>query len=194
MILSSSHTGRTQQRSLTTYRTFCARNFALRPAPKAESYPSRNRSNLWGTPYPCMGLRLRRRTTRHIKRSLKHVSHMYAEGNCDLDDALHTTNSYWGLTKSCNGYGLRRWIENNIAFERKDEGKEMPEMSERPEEKLALAAAPQKTENNSEEASLASEQDSPPKHRRCNMEDGAIGPDRVFTHCQARGWHGGCVF
>ena len=106
------------------------------------------------------GLRLRRRTTRHIKRSLKHVSHMYAEGNCDLDDALHTTNSYWGLTKSCNGYGLRRWIENNIAFERKDEGKEMPEMSERPEEKLALAAAPQKTENNSEEASLASEQDS----------------------------------
>ena len=33
-------------------------------------------------------------------------------------------------------------------------------MSERPEEKLALAAAPQKTENNSEEASLASEQDS----------------------------------
>lgn len=45
-----------------------------------------------------------------------HLSERYAEGEISIDEALQTVNSYHGLTKHCNGYNFRRWIEENIVF------------------------------------------------------------------------------
>lgn len=78
------------------------------------------------------GLRLRRKTTKHIKHSLKHKARQYAKGDCTLEEAIHTTTSYWGMTANCNGYGLRLWIENNIGFQRR-EAAELPEAMIDPE-------------------------------------------------------------
>ena len=68
------------------------------------------------TPY---GLRLRKKTTQHIKDSLRHVAKLYADGIIDLDHALQTVNSYFGMTKHCNGANLCRWIEENYVLCRK---------------------------------------------------------------------------
>lgn len=64
------------------------------------------------------GLRLRKKTTKHIKHALRYVEELYALGAIDLDSALQTVNSYMGMTEHCNGYSLRRWIEENIVFVR----------------------------------------------------------------------------
>jgi len=67
------------------------------------------------------GLRLRKKTTRHIKHALKHEAELYALGVIDLDSALETVNSYMGMTKHCNGYNLCRWITDNIVFARAEQ-------------------------------------------------------------------------
>lgn len=72
------------------------------------------------------GLRLRKKTIAHIKSCLRHIAERYALGQIDFDDALQTVRSYHGMTENCNGYNLRRWIEENIVFQRK----EKPDMSE----------------------------------------------------------------
>jgi retron-type reverse transcriptase len=69
------------------------------------------------TPY---GMRLRKKTVRHAKRSMKHVAEMYAIGTIDLDTALATIRCYIGLTRHKNGHSLCRWIEDNIVLRRND--------------------------------------------------------------------------
>ena len=69
------------------------------------------------TPY---GLRLRKKTVRHIKSSLQHVAGLYADGLIDLNAALQVVRCYQGMTKHVNGYNLRVWIEQNIALRRKE--------------------------------------------------------------------------
>lgn len=64
------------------------------------------------------GLRLRKKTTKHVKRVLKHIAELYAAGEIELDYALQVVNSYMGMTTYCNGYNLRRWIEDNVVFVR----------------------------------------------------------------------------
>lgn len=64
------------------------------------------------------GLRLRKKTVKHIKHSLKHIAELYALDLIDLNGALQTAVSYHGMTQHCNGYNLRRWIEENITFVR----------------------------------------------------------------------------
>lgn len=66
------------------------------------------------------GLRLRKKTTQHIKRSLKRVELLYAYGIITLDRALQAINSYKGMCKHCNGYNLLVWIEQNIVLQRKE--------------------------------------------------------------------------
>lgn len=65
------------------------------------------------------GIRIRKSTEKHVKRSLKHVAEMYELGAIDLQSALDTVSSYHGLTRHKNGYNLRRWIEENVILQRK---------------------------------------------------------------------------
>ena len=66
------------------------------------------------------GLRMRKKTTRHIKRSLLKVAEMYADGEIDFDKALASIICYVGMTKHCHGHNLLRWIEDNITLQRRE--------------------------------------------------------------------------
>lgn len=77
------------------------------------------------------GLRMRKKTTDHIKRSLNKVSDMYADGEISFDRAYASIVCYHGMTKHCNGHNMRRWIEDNITLQRR-EGATWPGRSSEP--------------------------------------------------------------
>lgn len=66
------------------------------------------------------GLRMRKKTTRHIKRSLKKVEEKFANGEISIEKAMDSIVCYMGMTKHCDGYNLRRWIADNIILQRKE--------------------------------------------------------------------------
>lgn len=72
------------------------------------------------------GLRLRKKTVRHIKSSLKHVARLYADGLISFDSAKETIISYFGMTKHVNGRYIRKWIQNNIILQRQRKTKGVP--------------------------------------------------------------------
>lgn len=62
------------------------------------------------------GLRLRKKTTKHIKRALNHQAGMIAKGTISPEKAAQTVSSYLGACKHINGGQLRSWIEGNTAL------------------------------------------------------------------------------
>lgn len=59
---------------------------------------------------------LRKSTTKHMKRALKNLAERYRQGEVDFDYCMQVCVSYNGLLTHCNGDGLKKWIEDNIAF------------------------------------------------------------------------------
>lgn len=92
----------------------------LKLSPKSKIVPVLQPVEFVGYGVSPHGLRLREKTTKHIKHALKHETELYALGVIDLDSALQTVRSYMGMTEHCNGYNLRRWIEENIVFSRSE--------------------------------------------------------------------------
>ena len=101
---------------LETITAFLRAELRLTISPKSNIVPATQPVEFVGYLITPHGTRLRKKTTRHIKRALMHLSERYAEGEISIDEALQAVNSYHGLTKHCNGYNLRRWIEENIVF------------------------------------------------------------------------------
>jgi retron-type reverse transcriptase len=66
------------------------------------------------------GIRLRKKTTRHIKRSLRHIMAAYAAGAMTYDRAMESAVCYYGMGKRCQGHNLQRWIVENFVLERED--------------------------------------------------------------------------
>lgn len=64
------------------------------------------------------GIRLRKKTTRHIKRSLKHIMNAYACGAIGYDRAMKSVVCYTGMCRKCSGYNMLRWIEDNFILQR----------------------------------------------------------------------------
>lgn len=67
------------------------------------------------------GIRMRKKTTKHMKRSLKHVMKAYANGEIEYDKAMETVTCYLGMCKKCNGHNMRRWIFENFVLQRSEE-------------------------------------------------------------------------
>lgn len=67
------------------------------------------------------GLRLRKKTTQHIKRALKRTQKLYSRGEIDQDKAFATIHSYLGMCKHINGYNVQRWIAENVVLRREAE-------------------------------------------------------------------------
>lgn len=88
---------------------------------KTAIYPVRKGCEFVGCRVSPHGIRIRKSTERHVKRSLKYIAEMYALGAITLASALDTISSYHGLTKHKSGYNLRRWIEENIVLQRKED-------------------------------------------------------------------------
>lgn len=55
-------------------------------------------------------MKLKKSTALRMKRNLKRVQRLYAEGEIDLDRAQKTVSSYMGLLSHCDSYQLRRAI------------------------------------------------------------------------------------
>ena len=55
-------------------------------------------------------IRLKKSTALRMKRNLKRIQNLYAEGKIDLERAQRTINSYMGLMSHCDSYQLRKAI------------------------------------------------------------------------------------
>ena len=55
-------------------------------------------------------IRLKKATALRMKRNLKRIQSLYAEGKIDLDRAQRTVTSYMGLMSHCDSYQLRKAI------------------------------------------------------------------------------------
>lgn len=55
-------------------------------------------------------VKLKKKTALRMKRNLKRIQRLYAEGKIDLDRAQKTVTSYMGLLSHCDSYQLRRAI------------------------------------------------------------------------------------
>ncbi len=62
--------------------------------------------------------KIKRKTLRKMKARIRYIEKEYAAGLIDLEAVESTMQSYYGLMKHCNSYGLRRWIERNVVFQR----------------------------------------------------------------------------
>lgn len=120
------------RRTLDDIGRFLDEELHLAISPKSKILPVTQPVEFVGYMVSPHGLRLRKKSTKHIKHSLKHKETQYAEGECTLDEALNTVRSYWGMTLHCNGANLRRWIEDNISFQRKELPMQIPEVKEFP--------------------------------------------------------------
>ena len=66
------------------------------------------------------GIRMRKKTTRHMKKSLKHIMNAYAMGAISYDHAMESVICYVGMCKHCNGRNMLRWIQDNFVLKRNE--------------------------------------------------------------------------
>lgn len=90
-------------------------------SPKSRILPVKHGCEFVGYQVSPHGIRLRKKTTKHIKNSLLHVAELYAVGAIDYDGAMQSINSYVGMLEHCNGYNLKRWIAENVVLKRMEE-------------------------------------------------------------------------
>lgn len=64
--------------------------------------------------------KMNRKPLKKMKARIRFIEKQYAEGLIDLEAVQNTMASYYGMMSHCNSYGLRRWIERNITFQRQD--------------------------------------------------------------------------
>ena len=85
-------------------------------SPKSRILPAGQPCEFVGYSVSPHGLRMRKKTSRHIKRSLLYISDRYAQGGLSQDKAMQTIRCYIGMTRHCNGHTLRRWISEHIVL------------------------------------------------------------------------------
>lgn len=66
------------------------------------------------------GIRMRKKTTSHIKRCLRYMMAAYATGAATYEQAIASGVCYMGMCCKCNGYNLLRWIEENYVLQRRE--------------------------------------------------------------------------
>ena len=62
--------------------------------------------------------KLRKCTTKHMKRSLKRLMRLYATGNATLDTCRSVVSSYFGVLMHGDDFAMRKWISENVVFQR----------------------------------------------------------------------------
>lgn len=64
------------------------------------------------------GLRLRKRTTKHIKQALFSIAKQYRDGKISFEYAMASVISYLGMLEHCNGHNMKRWIAEHFVLKR----------------------------------------------------------------------------
>lgn len=98
--------------------SFLREELLLELSPKSKILPAWRDVEFVGYMVSPHGLRLRKKTQHHIKNALKHIAELYSMGVVDLDYCLQVVQCYFGMTKHCSGFNLRRWIAGNIVWTR----------------------------------------------------------------------------
>ncbi len=65
------------------------------------------------------GIRLRKKTTRHVKKALKHIMNAYSRREISYDKAMESAVCYLGMCRRCSGYNLLRWIQDHFVLKKK---------------------------------------------------------------------------
>jgi len=99
---------------------FMRRELKLSMSKKTAIYPALQGCEFVGCRITPHGIRPRKQTTKHMKRSLKEVMNQYSDGEITLERALNTVHSHMGLMEHKNGYNMRRWISENVYFQRRE--------------------------------------------------------------------------
>lgn len=118
---------RDAQRVFEDIGNFLREELHLTISPKSKILPVTQPVEFVGYTVSPHGLRLRRKTTKHIKRALLHMAKEYADGKISQEDALATIRCYYGMCEHCNGYNLRRWIADNIVLQRRENPMAFPD-------------------------------------------------------------------
>lgn len=100
---------------------FLNNELRLTISPKSKILPATQPCEFVGYTISPHGLRLREKTTKHIKRALKRTQKLYSRGEIDQDKAFATIHSYLGMCKHINGYNVQRWIAENVVLRREAE-------------------------------------------------------------------------
>ena len=66
------------------------------------------------------GMRMRKKTTQHIKKTLKHTMKSYAMGAISYECAKERVICYTGMCKHCNGWNMLRWVQDNFVLKRNE--------------------------------------------------------------------------
>lgn len=123
---------REAERILAVISDFLRDELLLRISPKSVIMPAKGGCEFVGCRISPHGIRIRKKTERHVKHALKHVADQYAAGEVTLEHCLQIVGSYMGLTLHKNGFNLRRWIEENIVFQRKEDIMKIPDATAPP--------------------------------------------------------------
>lgn len=62
--------------------------------------------------------KLKRKSLRKMKARIRYIQKEYESGLIDFEDVNNTMQSYFGQMSNFDSYGLRKWIAENIAFQR----------------------------------------------------------------------------
>lgn len=104
-----------------TIERFLREKMLLTMSSKSKIQPAINPAEFVGFTITPHGLRLRKKTTKHIKRSLRYIMEAYSAGAVSLEKALDSATCYYGMLKHCSGHNLTRWIEDNFVLQRSEE-------------------------------------------------------------------------
>lgn len=101
--------------------SFLGRKLHLDISPKSRIQKATDPIEFVGYLITPHGMRMRKKTTKHMKKSLKHIMESYANGVIDYDKAMESAICYIGMCKHCNGHNMRRWIYDNFVLQRSEE-------------------------------------------------------------------------
>lgn len=74
--------------------------------------------------------KLTRKSCKKMKNRMRYIAAEYEAGLIDYDAANATMQSYYGMMKHCDSYGLRRWVHDNIKFQRREAAEPSKEVTE----------------------------------------------------------------
>lgn len=100
---------------------FLRENMALDISPKSVIQKATAPVEFVGYLITPHGIRLRKKTVRHMKRGMKHLMHQYAIGAIPYEKALESAVCYIGMCKNCNGYNMLRWIQDHFVLKRNED-------------------------------------------------------------------------
>ena len=97
---------------------FLKEELLLDISPKSRILPVKRGCEFVGYVVTPQGIRLRKKTVKHIKKSLLHIADLYHEWAIDLESAMQTIESYFGMLEHCNCRNVKRWIAENVVLQR----------------------------------------------------------------------------